>query len=244
MNKLSTLAVLALASLAFLVTPLSVASAASTYTQNWNSASSGNAGWGGVDTPVNAARFDLGGNPGGYLQTSTANTQNESDTGARALGNIAELTGDYTGMDWTVNFDILLEAGTIDAAMFRLRGNPPGQGWVVDLGALPQLGGWTTYTIRFSGAWTEAEARANGWSPDNEHPVLHPTAPMSNTWAQTVSNVQALSIRFSGDNALTTTGLDNFTLVGDPVASVPEPSTAMLLGLGLSLFAARRHTRL
>ena len=242
MHKLYTLASLALASVVLIFAPLSVANAASTYSQNWNSVSSGTAGWGGVDTPVAASQVDLGGNPGGYLRTSRSNTVDEDDTGARALGNIPELTGDFVGMDWTVNFDILLEAGSVDAAMFRLRGNPPGQGWVVDLGALPQLGGWTTYTVQFSGSWSEAEARANGWTPDNEHPLLHPEAPTSNTWAQTVANVASLSIRFSGENSILTTGLDNFTLVGEPVNSVPEPSTAMLLGLGLSLFAARRRT--
>ena len=96
--------------------------------------------------------------------------------------------------------------------------------------------------ISFDGNWSEAQARANGWMPDNEHPILSPNAPTSLSWEQTVANVRALSIRISGSGEPLTSGLDNIQL--DSVSSpIPEPSTALLMGLGLlGLSSVKRRT--
>ena len=112
------------------------------------------------------------------------------------------------------------------------RGVSPGKGWVLDLPSLT-ANIWTPVVVSFDGDWTEAEARANGWMPDNEHPILSPNAGASNTWSETVANVRAFSIRLSGIGTPLTSGIDNFVL-DSFVTPIPEPSTALLFGLGLA----------
>lgn len=210
------------------------------YTQDWDDAGAAEAGWMGMVSTSTSSWQATGGNGGGYLRTSTPNAVDAFDSGARALGNVGDVTGDFRDKLWTLRFDILLEEGTLDGQMLRLRGSAPGRGWVRDLPGTLAQGNWTRIVVSFDGNWSEAQARANGWSPDNEHPILDPTAPGSNTWADTVMNVRALSVRLSGGGSALTTGIDNFLLDG-VTSIVPEPSTALLMGLGLAGLAGVRR---
>jgi hypothetical protein len=211
------------------------------YFQDWNDAGLGVADWTGITIASSTTWSATGGNGGGYLRSTVTSDDPTDDVGGRALANIPDLTGDFRGKLWTLSFDILLEEGQLDAAMLRLRGTPPGQGWVVDLPGAITAGVWTNVIISFDANWTEAQARANGWMPDNAHPVLDPLAPASLSWADTVANVRSLSVRLSGNaGEVLTSGLDNFLL--DGVSSpIPEPTTALLMGLGLLGLASVRR---
>ena len=205
------------------------------YFQDWNDADRGVAGWTGTVALSSASWQATGGNGGGYLRTTLAGGGGTADVGGRALSNVPEMTGDFRELFWTMQFDIRLEGGSADAAMLRLQGISTGNGWVLDLPTGLPTSSWSSVLISFNGNWTESEARDNGWMPDNEHPVLSPNAPASLSWEATVENVRALAIRISGESEQLTSGLDNVRLDGTsaPFNPIPEPSAALLLGLGL-----------
>ena len=229
----------------FLIPAGTALAVSSTYTQNWDDSSAGTAGWVGVIANTAASWGDTGGNPDGFLRTTLQNAGGVRDVGPRALRAIPDLIGDYSQAAWTMNFDIMLEEGSLNAAVVRLRGQPSlGGGWVADLGTLPSVGsGWMAASVSFDGGWSEAQARANGWMPDNEHPDLAPNAQDSMSWAETLVNVRAVSIRLSGNAPVLTSGIDNFALSSRPLVPTPEPSAAILIGLGLCALAGRKDSR-
>jgi hypothetical protein len=232
--------------------------AATGYFQDFNS---GSASWEGIVIPAgqtfwaNTFHVNDPAAPGadgqpGYMR-SVVNTGRLGWTfDANVFTSQSAVGGSYGGNEWTVTADVQLERGTFDDVMLRFRyQDPTFNGWSNQLTSEFGRTGWFSVSETFNPLWTDAEARAHGWRPDDE--VLGGSAPMS--WATTMSNVYTAEIRFSGQGTghvlfpqdrFLVAGVDNFRLSAvQQAAPVPEPETyaLMLAGLGLLGMVARRR---
>jgi hypothetical protein len=208
------------------------------YFQGWDDSTNWFAqNWIGNTSLTSVAIQSSGGASGGYLKSFAANAGGTFDIGAKTDW---PLSGNYGGNVWTVSADLKLISGNFDNAWLRYRySDSRYNGWVKQLTNVFAPGDWFSVSATIDQSWTDAQARANGWVPDNE--VLFGTAPP--TWGVTMSNVYTTEIRFSGSGSLEA-GIDNFRLSSlQPTAPVPEPETyaMMLAGLGLLGVMARRR---
>ncbi len=149
-----------------------------------------------------------------------------------ASGNL-ELIGSYHGQTWQVSFDALLAEGPVEAFWLRYRVYDTPGGWRLPL-AVPTPGVWTHYAIGFDPSWTDEQAVAAGWEP--EEYVWD--------WGTSMGYVTGTELRMQlADADTTTTALayfDNFVQQHD--GTVPAPATVMLALLGLAgTVAARRR---
>lgn len=206
---------------------LPAAAATSGYTETWTG--QGNlAGWGPNTIHSTVVNPGVGGNPDGYLETRRS--------GAFEIGAMTDLaaaTGDFGGMVWTANVDLIGLAGTTSDVWLRFRYQDASHnGWRYRLtGALANS--WQTFSVTFDTTWSDLEAAANGWETDL------PAGTGSPSWAENMTDVFTTEIRIDGTASLLA-GIDNFS-----ITAVPEPSTYALMGLGLAMtgWAARRRRR-
>jgi len=180
-------------------------------TEGWDSGSS--AGWVQNTTKSNVGIVETGGNPGGYLRSWGADLGNDSlDIGARtSYGPSVDFTGNYLEAGVTgVSVDIRFISGSFDGAWIRFRYRDATQnGWVYSLTSTYQTD-WQTFSVGFVPDWTDDEARAAGWLPDDE---VIPGAGLSASFQETMADVYTAEVRISGVGDVEV-GIDNFGLFG------------------------------
>ena len=176
------------------------ADAAGSYFEDW-SVSGDLAGWTANTTQATAGVVDVGGNPGGYLQ-SVRDAGGVFPIGAVTL--LPAATGDYAAAGiFEVSFDVRFETANFNFAAFRVRYlDASYNGWFFPFTNDFTPGVWRSYAIPFNPAWTDAEALAAGW-------VQEAT---SATFAETFSNVFWAEVRLDGPGEPLTAGIDNFRL--------------------------------
>ncbi len=197
------------------------AHAASTYSEDWDTPGD-LAGWDSNTTITTVVHANAGGNPDGHLQ-SRGTGHDSFDIGA--LTELPDATGDFDDTVWMVSVDLSFITGDFDDAWLRFRYQDSTEnGWTYSLTDVFS-GDWTTYTVMFDPNWTDVEAMANGWYPDNMS--IDPGANPSQSWATTMSDVYTTEVRLSGEGDLLA-GVDNFNL-----KPVPIPAAVWLFGFGL-----------
>jgi hypothetical protein len=223
--------------------------AATGYFENFNASS---IGWDGIQGSPNAATYrDTESDGNGYMRSVVKTSALPASFDASVFSSQPSLAGNYGGYDWTVSADLKLIQGNFDNVWLRFRYQDPSfNGWTNQLTSNFAQSGWFGVSETFNALWTDAEARTHGWRPDDE--VLGGSAPMS--WAQTMSNVYTVELRFSGSGTpiaphgnFIQAGVDNFSLTAvQQAAPIPEPETyaMMLAGLGLLGLVRRRKQKL
>jgi len=172
--------------------------------RDWNSGGD-LAGWQASTVASTLTYVSNGGHPQGYIHTS--GNGSTMDIGADTES--ADFTGDLSGNRWRVSLDVRPDSGQLQSLMLRFRYLDFTQnGWVYVFPQTPPANLWTTLSVEFDPAWTDAQALANGWQPDS---ALSPTAQPSQSWSTTLSDVYTTEVRLSGSLQIGT-GIDNFKL--------------------------------
>ena len=174
---------------------------------NWK----GNTAW----TEVSVA--GSGGNPGGYLLSTSNAEGNPSQT----IGTMTEedrYTGNYTAAKiGRVAFDLNLLSGRFEWIWLRLRYHDfTYNGWYYPLPIKKMpYGRWLHYEVVFDPNWSDAQAKAAGWMQEQR----------SASFRDTMSDVYTLEIRLrSQDVNSTKLGIDNFAIFssGSNATSTPK----------------------
>ena len=224
MKKLTTICVVALSLMA-------ATQASASYTETWDSGSL--AGWTVNTTVSNVAVVNSGGNPGGYLySSSTGLVTGTLDIGAQTTSTV--FTGDFSAKGVIgVSVDTKFISGNFDGAWVRFRYLDASQyGWMYPLTSTYQTN-WQTFTVSLNPDWTDTQARAAGWLMDTD---VFGGLLDSVSFQQTMSNVYNAEVRISGVGNVEA-GIDNFSLV------IPAPGALLLGGIGAGLVGWLRRRR-
>jgi hypothetical protein len=180
------------------------------YAEGWN-VSGDPAGWEANTTKTSVAVVDTGGNPGGYLQ-STSTGAFASDAYAGANTRQAALTGNYTGAStWESRVDIRFESGTFTEAWLRFRyQDGTYNGWHYPLTSSLPMGTWQSFAVVFDTTWTDAEATAAGWVRESS----------SVDWQVLWTDVYTTEVRIF-TTVGSVFGIDNYQLTANPSADSP-----------------------
>jgi len=174
------------------------------YWEGWNVDSS-LAGWEPNTSRTNVSQVNSGGNPAGYLYTF-GNVSESFDIGANS--HLPSLTGNYDANKWIASFDLSFIEGVFDNAWLRFRYKSPSyNGWAAPIAKVFDST-WTSNWVVIDPDWTDIEARAAGWLPDNER---SPGATPPPSFSETLSDVYSTEVRLSGEGYLRA-GIDNFGL--------------------------------
>ncbi|HXG46096.1 MAG TPA: PEP-CTERM sorting domain-containing protein [Methylomirabilota bacterium] len=224
-TRLITLAALNLFAFPSAAEDAGALAATSGYFEGWD-ASGDLAGWSASSSLSSVTQVDTGGNPGGFLWSRVS----DGSTGGVSTG-LPAATGDFTGTPWTVSFDLFLFSGGFSDIWLRFRYHDATfNGWRFGF-APPPTNAWTSFSVTFDPSWTDAQARAAGWTTDS------PDGFRSVSFSQTLADVYSTELRFAGPGRMVA-GLDNFSL-----EVVPEPSTvglALVGAIGVLLGMRRR----
>lgn len=202
---------------------MALATAASATTLASSSFDLGTDGWLAVNGSTAITWIDIGGASGGYVKASDVATG-----GLWFFAAPAAYTGDQHAA-YGAQLSYFLRSESASAPL----GTPYAQVQLLgDNGVLLTWSSrvdpsstWTPYTVTFH--------TAAGWTTGSLSGPLASEAEIRSV----LSNVKALRIRGDYAQAVDTTGLDSVTLV----STVPEPSTAVLMVLGVACVAAARR---
>ncbi|MCJ7538667.1 MAG: PEP-CTERM sorting domain-containing protein [Desulfobacterales bacterium] len=201
---------------AFFIVPVSFS--AQMYTETWDNGSL--EGWLGGTITTEFQVSNTGGNPNGFIRAWEDDAFSSWDISYLTLKNA--FTGDYsTAGIGNVSFDLMLISGEFDNAWLRFHGKDY-NGWAFNVNADLGSNEWQSFSVPINAIWSNEEARAAGWIPDNE---WDPNAVPSPSFHDTLHNVYTAEVRISG-NGYIESGIDNFS-------TIPEPTTMLLLGAGL-----------
>ncbi len=197
----------------------------------------GNTAWTVVSVPV------TGGNPGGYLLSTSAAGGNPSST-IGAQNREGRYIGDLQAAGaYRISVDLNLLSGQSTWVRLRVRYRDASHnGWVYQLDGSMPVSQWRHYQVDFDPNWTDAQAIAAGW-------VQEPT---SASFRDTMANAYNMEVRLLMPAAAvpdTQLGIDNFHLyatgANGNATAVPVlgPPLLVLLTAGLIAIGYRRLAR-
>ncbi len=181
-------------------------------------------GWKGNTAWTQVSVVTSGGNPGGYLSSTSKPTGNPANI-IGALTDEDRYTGNYTAAGVNqVSFDLMLVSGQANRVVFRARYHDAHyNGWYYRLTytgqplrvSLLPISSWVHFDVPFNPRWSDAEAKAAGWEQE-------PSCP---SFSETMSDVYTIEVRlYSNDPGNTTLAIDNFVVY----AARPGPITKRL----------------
>ncbi|MCC6588889.1 MAG: PEP-CTERM sorting domain-containing protein [Bryobacterales bacterium] len=176
-----------------------------------------------------------GGNPDGHIQVRRDLGQPFFDLGA--LSTASHFTGNYAA-DGITGFtvDLNFHTDNFNGAFFRVRIDSSTNGWLLPLTTSFGTNTWNTYAFSFNPTWSDTDARAAGWITDQDRDALAIASPAFATVMSSVGYAEVRLANSTDTSALA--GIDNFGLTG-----VPEPSSMVLMSLGLGVVALSRVLR-
>lgn len=183
-------------------------------------------GWRASNGVVDFTWSPAGGNPGGFIFATDADSDTLwfFDAPAAYLGDLAGAYGGSLSYDLRTagvapphqeTYADIQILGTNGVRLVRVVGQQPGMNWSSVVVPLVADGAWRIETV------------------DGE-------AASALTFAQVLASVSEFRIRGDYQAAFETTGIDNVVLTAAPV---PEPAAAWLLSAGLGLLASRARKR-
>jgi len=184
------------------------------YSQGWDTPGDLD-GWLAETLFAQVSVVNEGGNPNGYLRTYSSPGYGTIGTGVW-WGYGSKLPRDYVAARVTrVSFDVRQFSGTFTAIWFRVRKDSSENGWHQEVATAIPSGSWLTFTIDFDPTWSDAEARAAGWTQ-----ILP-----ASSFTATMSHADFTSIRIMGQLTYPLLplegGIDNFVLEADGVLNHP-----------------------
>ena len=171
-------------------------------------------GWRQNTTSTIVSGVGFGGNPNGYLRSSSAPGNPFSVIGA--TNGDARYTGDYQAPNIRqVDVDLNLLSGSITRIYLRFRYlDASHNGWLYEITNRLPIGVWTNFQIPFDPNWSDVDAIAAGW-------VQEAT---SASFSETMQHVYTVEIRlYSTDVENTQLGIDNFTTIGGDPTHIYTP---------------------
>jgi hypothetical protein len=217
-----------------------VVAAATNTSDNWDDGQLH--GWTGNTAATVVSASTTGGNPGGYLLSTSAASGNPYRT-IGAISHESRYTGDLAAAGaYRITVDLNLLSGQSSQVWLRMRYRDfSHNGWVYQLDGAMSQGNWRHYEVNFDPAWTDAQAIAAGWVQESS----------SASFRDTMADVYSMEVRLLMPAAAvpsTRLGIDNFhldasrdtTATAVPVMGLP---LLVLLAAGMVFLGYRRLAR-